>query len=247
MADVLLTGLTAATAVPSGANVLISRPGTTAGSLVFGLLATTALTGAAGPAGPTGATGATGPAGPTGATGAAILSGNGAPANTLGANGDSYVDTTSGGTGAVYRKASGAWTVVAGASLRGPVGATGPTGATGATGPAGTGTGTAARTYRTISAAGAYTVADTEEFILITAAAAGLVTLALPATLTREVTVANRKTDASAANSTVRITPSAPTGGGAARTVEGDPFIDLNTLFTVRLTPVGTDWIAYGG
>ena len=103
-----------------------------------------------------------------------------------------------------------------------------------------------ARTQRAITAAGTDTPTANEQFILALPAATGVVAITLLDALTQPITVVNRKTDASAANRVIRITPAAPTGGGTARTIESDPFLDLDAGYVLTLTPVGRDWIATG-
>ena len=103
-----------------------------------------------------------------------------------------------------------------------------------------------ARTQRAITVSGTDTLAPADAFILVLPAATGVVALTLPDSLNQPVTVVNRKTDASAANRIIRITPGTPSGGGSARTVEADPFLDLDAGYVLTLTPVGRDWIATG-
>ena len=109
-----------------------------------------------------------------------------------------------------------------------------------------TATAAAARTQRAITAAGTDTPTANEQFILALPAATGVVAITLLDALTQPVEILNRKADASAANRLIRITPAAPAGGGTARTIEGDPFLDLDAGYLLKLTPVGRDWIATG-
>lgn len=201
----------------------------------------TSLVGPEGPQGPQGTQGPEGPQGIQGVPGAdgkTILSGSGAPAAGLGVDGDFYIDTSA--ADLYGPKTAGAWG--AATSLVGPQGPQGPAGADGSDGAFANGTVTGPITFTDTvtaeqgivgpiavtlitSAQSPYTLATTDQLILVDATG-GAVVLNVPAASTGDYAWSIwRKADGGA--NAVTVTPNGTDTVDGATTVAAGAALDV--------------------